>query len=171
MVILMDKPCKRGNLKCSLGFETKNKRIEDKYTSDYICDPNQHGWMAFIDPNLIETQDYIKKCSNSNNPEQENGIVTPEKKNNYGYTYKMSNKGIVNNIRFHTPQSRNKCIVCKKQKYSYNELQNNIAKKKENKKKKSLEKQKLLTHKKENNKKRNLEKKKKLSQKKENKKS
>ena len=173
----MNKPCKKGDLKCSLGIETKNKRVEDKYTSDYICDPNIHGWVSIIEPNLIENQEYIKKCSNPDNPEQENGVINPEKRNNYGYIYKMSDKGILNNIRFHSPQSRNKCIACKKKKYSYDELQNNIARKKqekqelikqkkENKKKRSLEKQKIQSKKKENKKKRSLEKKKIQSQKK-----
>ena len=39
--------CKKGDLRCStIGFEII--KVSKSYDSDYICNPNEHGWSLFL---------------------------------------------------------------------------------------------------------------------------
>ena len=115
--------CKKGNLKCSLGFETKNKAIKNKYDSDYICNPNEHGWSFIPDVDFFNKVDFIKKCDDPNNPKVSNNEKDQNIKNDYGYRYMMSNGKLDPSMEdtFTYPEKpiRYSCIRCKPKKGGY----------------------------------------------------
>ena len=137
--------CKKGNLKCTFGINTKNSKLNNSYQSDYICNPNEHGWTGVTEQDFFNNVEYIKKCNNPDKPEVENTLIHTPEQNNYGYRYQMS-KGNVdpemeNKFIYPSPPVRKKCIICRKRYSGYNELKQrqqeklNIKKSKKEKKK------------------------------------
>lgn len=124
--------CKKGDLRCSLGFETRNNKVSKGYDSDYICNPNEHGWSFVPDINFFKKVEFIKKCDDPNNPTVYNKTPDPNIKNDYGYRYVMSNGKFNPSMKdkFIYPDQpiRNSCIKCKSKKGGYKNkiLFNNI---------------------------------------------
>ena len=87
---MSNKKCKKGDLKCTFGIDRFNKNIPDDYNSDYICQPNQHGWSVVTDPSLIPKSKFIKKCQN--NPEYEEQTGSFKKDNTHGFMIPMIQK-------------------------------------------------------------------------------
>jgi hypothetical protein len=55
--------CKKGNLKCTFGINTKNSKLNNSYQSDYICNPNEHGWTGVTEQDFFNNVEYIKNAT------------------------------------------------------------------------------------------------------------
>lgn len=106
------KKCKKGDLKCTFGIDRFNKVIGDDYQSDYVCQPNQHGWSVVTDPKLIPKSKYIKKCQNA--PEYETQSESFKKDNTHGFMLPMIQKSsfMDDYLTWPEPPRRKKCIIC-----------------------------------------------------------
>lgn len=106
------KKCKKGDLKCTFGIDRLNQNITNTYQSDYVCQPNQHGWSVVTDPKLIPESKYIKKCQNT--PEYETDSGTFKKDNTHGFMLPMIKKSsfMDDYLTWPEPPRRNKCIIC-----------------------------------------------------------